>query len=127
MMKGLTLCAASMLAMLFFVSCEEELTTTIVYDEVELSLSEETVYLSAEAGDEASVVITTDQSVIDINVDYSCKTWLEAELNGTTITVRTIADNTTTEEKNGWVSVVAGEKGVTGTAYLYVVQAAGSE
>ena len=115
-----------MLAMTFFVSCEEEETIQAVIDEAELSLSTETVNFTAEAGDEATVEITSDQTVFDVNVDYAYKNWLEAELEGTTITVRTTQTNPTTEARTGVVSVVAGENGITATAYISVVQAANS-
>ena len=115
-----------MLAMTFFVSCEEEETIQAVIDEAELSLSTETVNLTEAAGDEATVEITSDQTVFDVNVDYAYKNWLEAELEGTTITVRTTQTNPTTEARTGVVSVVAGENGITATAYISVVQAANS-
>lgn len=125
-MKKIFICAAAMLAMTFFVSCEEEETIQAVIDEAELSLSTETVNLTEAAGDEATVEITSDQTVFDVNVDYAYKNWLEAELEGTTITVRTTQTNPTTEARTGVVSVVAGENGITATAYISVVQAANS-
>ena len=82
--------------------------------------------LKEAAGDEATVEITSDQTVFDVNVDYAYKNWLEAELEGTTITVRTTQTNPTTEDRTGVVSVVAGENGITATAYISVVQAANS-
>ena len=125
-MKKIFICAAAMLAMTFFVSCEEEETIQAVIDEAELSLSTETVNLTEAAGDEATVEITSDQTVFDVNVDYAYKNWLETELEGTTITVRTTQTNPTTEARTGVVSVVAGENGITATAYISVVQAANS-
>lgn len=123
-MKRFLTYAAAMLALVFFASCEEEETIQAIIDEAELTLSEETVYFSSEAGEFAEIQITSDQTVFDVNVDYAYKNWLAAELEGTVITVRAIQPNPTSEERTGVISVVAGEKGVTATAYVSVVQAA---
>lgn len=114
--------AAMALAAAIFASCDPETSFVREFEDATMELSKSTVNVS-EVGTTDVVTITTDETSIDVTVDYSCKSWLSATLSDKTVTIKAIAENPTVEERTGKVSVFAGSNGKTVQKYITVIQA----
>lgn len=114
------------LAALLLAACEtDELTNNIIeYTAPELEVSAEAISVGSDEGATGTFTITTDQSVINTDVDYSCKSWLAVSLSGTTVSVSVKETNPNETERTGRVHVIVGEKGVTAETWVTVTQAA---
>ncbi len=112
------------LAAFIFTACEEDplQNTVIDYTAPELEVSAESVNVASAPGATATFTLTTDQTVINAEVDFSCKSWLSVAVSGTAVTVTAKEANPGTEPRNGKVHVIVGEKGVTSEAWVSVVQ-----
>ena len=123
-MKKLLLSALA-LAALFLTACEEDAlqNTVIDYTAPELEVSDESVDVASAPGATAVITVTTDQTVINADVDFSCRSWLSVSVSGTTVTVTAKEANPNAEARTGQIHVVVGEKGVTAEKWISVVQA----
>ncbi len=113
------------LAALLFAACEnDELTNNVIeYTAPELELSAEAVSVASAPGAKTTVTVTTDQTVINADADYSCKSWLKVTVSGTTVTIEAKEANPNSEARTGKVHIIVGEKGVTAEKWVTVEQA----
>lgn len=126
-MKKFSLIALALGAAAMF-ACDpyDNSTTTSDYVAPKLELSDTTVTVSSSIGAKQTVTIETDQSVIAVAVDFSCKSWLTAKIEGDVVTITTTAKNPNKEPRTGVILVTVGEKGVTAEKYITVIQAKNS-
>lgn len=122
-MKKISLIALALGAAALF-ACDpvDNSTTTSDYVAPELALSDTTVTIASSVGAKATVTVTTDQKAISVAVDYSCKSWLTAKVEGDVVTITATAKNPDKEPRSGVVLVTVGEKGVTAEKYIEVIQ-----
>ena len=113
------------LAALLFAACEnDELTNNVIeYTAPELEISAEAVSVASAPGAKTTVTVTTDQTVINADADYSCKSWLKVTVSGTTVTIEAKEANPNSEARTGKVHIIVGEKGVTAEKWVTVEQA----
>ena len=104
---------ASVIAVLFAVSCEKkgpaEEKEQQKLEEITLEVSPAVISLAGEMGSVATATITSNSTELSAEVNDAAKAWLSASVAGTTLTVTSKNANTNLDDRNGVVTVYAGE------------------
>lgn len=127
MKKLLSFAGLALAAMLFFACVpDKNVVPRADYTDPELEVTPDTLNLSQTAGSSATAKVTTDQTKIEAEVDYSVSSWLSAKVEGTNVVATAEANNKTGVVRVGRIRVIVGEKGTTKETTIVVLQQTGT-
>ncbi|MBQ0096049.1 MAG: hypothetical protein KBS53_00180, partial [Bacteroidales bacterium] len=127
MKKLLSFAGLALAAMLFFACVpDKNVVPRADYTDPELEVTPDTLNLSQTAGSSATAKVTTDQTKIGAEVDYSVSSWLSAKVEGTNVVATAEANNKTGVVRVGHIRVIVGEKGTTKETTIVVLQQTGT-